>query len=77
MKLPALTGKQIVEILKKAGFEEVRQKGSHVFLKHPDGRRTVVLVHAGETIGPGLFSKILRDVKLTKEEFYRLMKGES
>lgn len=32
MKLPALTGKQIVEILKKAGFKEVRQKGSHVFL---------------------------------------------
>jgi len=77
MKLPALTGKQIVEILKKAGFEEVRQKGSHVFLKHPDGRRTVVPVHAGETIGPGLLSKILKDVKLTKEEFYRLMKGES
>jgi predicted RNA binding protein YcfA (HicA-like mRNA interferase family) len=48
MKLPALTGKQIVEILKKAGFEEVRQKGSHVFLKHPDGRRTFVPVHAGE-----------------------------
>jgi predicted RNA binding protein YcfA (HicA-like mRNA interferase family) len=48
MKLPALTGKQIVEILKKAGFEEVRQKGSHVFLRHPDGRRTVVPVHAGE-----------------------------
>jgi predicted RNA binding protein YcfA (HicA-like mRNA interferase family) len=47
------------------------------FLKHPDGRRTVVLVHAGEAIGPGLFSKILMDVKLTKEEFYRLMKGES
>jgi predicted RNA binding protein YcfA (HicA-like mRNA interferase family) len=45
MKLPAL---QIVEILKRAGFEEVRQKGSHVFLKHPDGRRTVVPVHAGE-----------------------------
>jgi len=65
MKLPALTCKQ------------VRQKGSHVFLRQPDGRRTVVPVHAGETIGPGLFSKILRDVKLTKEEFYRLMKGES
>ena len=65
MKLLALTGKQ------------VRQKGSHVFLRQPDGRRTVVPVHAGETIGPGLFSKILKDVKLTKEEFYRLMKGES
>jgi predicted RNA binding protein YcfA (HicA-like mRNA interferase family) len=65
MKLPALTGKQ------------VRQKGSHVYLKHTDGRRTVVLVHAVETIGPGLFSKILMYIKLTKEEFYPLMKGES
>jgi len=65
MKLPALTGKQ------------VRQKGSRAFLRHPDWIRTVIPVHAGETIGPGLFSKILKDVKLTKEEFYRLMKGES
>jgi len=36
MKLPALTDKQ------------VRQKGSHVFLRHPDGRRTVVPAHARE-----------------------------
>jgi predicted RNA binding protein YcfA (HicA-like mRNA interferase family) len=48
MKLLTLTGKQIVEILKKAGFEEVRQKGSHVSLRQPDGRRTVIPVHAGE-----------------------------
>jgi predicted RNA binding protein YcfA (HicA-like mRNA interferase family) len=53
-KLPSLTGKDILSILKKLGFEIKRQKGSHVFLQHPDGRATVVPIHSGETIGPGL-----------------------
>ena len=71
-KIPALTGKEIITMLNKAGFVEQRQRGSHVFLKHPDGRATVVPVHSGETIGPGLFSKILRDVELTRDEFQKL-----
>lgn len=54
-KFPALAGKEVIVILKKFGFEIVRQKGSHVFLRHPDGRATVVPIHAGEIIGPGLF----------------------
>ncbi|MCI4454554.1 MAG: type II toxin-antitoxin system HicA family toxin [Thermodesulfobacterium sp.] len=73
-KLPSLTGKDIISILKKVGFEIKRQKGSHVFLQHPDGRATVVPIHSGETIGPGLMAKILRDVNMTKEEFYQLLK---
>lgn len=73
-KLPSLTGKDILSILKKLGFEIKRQKGSHVFLQHPDGRATVVPIHSGETIGPGLMAKILRDVNMTKEEFYQLLK---
>jgi predicted RNA binding protein YcfA (HicA-like mRNA interferase family) len=73
-KLPSLTGKDIISILKKLGFEIKRQKGSHVFLQHPDGRATVVPIHSGETIGPGLMAKILRDVNMTKEEFYQLLK---
>jgi predicted RNA binding protein YcfA (HicA-like mRNA interferase family) len=40
-------------------------------MKHPDGRTTVVPLHAGETIGPGLFAKILRDVDLKREDFMR------
>lgn len=56
-QLPTLTGKEIVSILKKAGFVVERQRGSHVFLKHPDGRATVVPVHSGETIGPGFFQR--------------------
>jgi predicted RNA binding protein YcfA (HicA-like mRNA interferase family) len=73
-KLPSLTGKDILSILRKIGFEIKRQKGSHVFLQHPDGRATVVPIHSGETIGPGLMAKILRDVNMTKEEFYQLLK---
>lgn len=55
-------------VLQQLGFELLRVKGSHHFLRHPDGRTTVVPVHAGEVIGPGLLSKILRDTKLTKDE---------
>lgn len=62
--LPALTGKELLSVLKKAGFEVIRIKGSHHFIQHPDGRSTVIPVHAGETVGPGLFAKILRDCEL-------------
>ena len=49
-KFPLMTGKEIVSILKKSGFTVERQRGSHVFLKHADGRATVVPVHSSETI---------------------------
>jgi len=71
--LPSITGKDLVAALKKAGFEVIRIKGSHHFLRHPDGRTTVVPVHAGETIGPGLLSKILRDCDLTRDELLKLL----
>jgi len=72
-KLPSLTGKQVVRALQKAGFEVIRQKGSHAFLRHSDGRSTLVPLHAGETIGPGLLRKIIRDAEMTREEFRSLL----
>ena len=54
--------------LRKAGFKVARIKGSHHILKHPDGRMTIVPVHAGETIGTGLLAKILQDCDLTREK---------
>jgi len=74
-KLPSLTGKQIVKVLRRAGFIVVRQKGSHAFLRHPDGRSTLVPLHAGETIGPGLLRKIIRDIEMSREEFLKLLRG--
>lgn len=61
---PRLTGKELIKILEKHGFEVVRVRGSHHFLKHSDGRITVVPIHSNEIIGIGLFSKICRDVDL-------------
>ncbi len=72
-KLPSLTGKEVISALRKAGFEVVRIKSSHHFLRHMDGRATVVPVHAGETLGPGLIGKILRDCEMTKEDFVLLL----
>ena len=71
--LPSVRGKDLVAALKKAGFEVARVKGSHHFLRHPNGRTTVVPLHAGETIGPGLLSKILRDCELSREELQKLL----
>jgi predicted RNA binding protein YcfA (HicA-like mRNA interferase family) len=73
-KLPSLTGRQVVKALQKAGFTVIRQKGSHAFLRHPDGRSTVVPLHAGETVGPGLLRKIIHDVEMTREEFRNLLR---
>jgi predicted RNA binding protein YcfA (HicA-like mRNA interferase family) len=68
-KHPTLSGKAVIGVLKKYGFVVKRQKGSHVFLRHPDGRATVIPIHSGETIGPGLFAKIMRDTELTRADF--------
>ncbi len=72
-RLPSLTGKQVIKALGKAGFEVFRQKGSHVYLKHPDGRATVVPVHKGESIGRGLLRGIIKDTELDKNEFTKLL----
>ena len=72
-RLPRLEGKDVIAALGKVGFEVVRTRGSHHFLKHPDGRATVVPVHRGETIGPGLLARILRDCDLTRERLTSLL----
>jgi predicted RNA binding protein YcfA (HicA-like mRNA interferase family) len=70
---PRVTGLDLLAALAKAGFAVVRIKGSHRFLRHQDGRKTVVPVHSGETIGPGLLHKILRDCQLNAEDLQKLL----
>ena len=71
---PSLSGKELIAALKKVGFTTERQRGSHVFVRHPEGRATVIPVHSGETIGPGLLSKILRDVEMTRDDLSKILK---
>lgn len=55
-KLPVLDAKELIKILSKIGFRKIRQEGSHIFFEHPDGRTTVVPVHAGEVIDRGILN---------------------
>jgi predicted RNA binding protein YcfA (HicA-like mRNA interferase family) len=68
-KLPIITAHIIIDFLKRIGFEQVRQKGSHKFFKHPDGRTATVPDHRGEDLGRGITAKILKDIEITREEF--------
>jgi predicted RNA binding protein YcfA (HicA-like mRNA interferase family) len=72
-RLPRIKGKELIRALERAGFLIDRTRGSHVFLKHPDGRATTVPVHSRETLGPGLLRAILRDVEFSAEQLKQLL----
>lgn len=68
-KPPVLKPAEVMAILARLGFEEVRRRGSHAQFRHPDGRATTVPFHAGRDIAPVLLRQIARDIGLTVEEF--------
>ncbi len=65
------TPREVIAKLQRAGFIEVRQTGSHLFLRHSDGRLTFVAMHRGD-IPPGTMRKILKQANLTEEQFKEL-----
>jgi predicted RNA binding protein YcfA (HicA-like mRNA interferase family) len=73
-KLPSLTARKVVRALKRAGFVEDRQRGSHLILIHPEMKvRTVVPVHSGRTLKEPLLRAIVRDAHLSVDEFIDLL----
>jgi predicted RNA binding protein YcfA (HicA-like mRNA interferase family) len=54
------------------GFRKVRQKGSHAFYKHGDGRATTIPFH-GRDLSRPLIREILREIKLSPEEFAKVL----
>ena len=75
-KLPTLRAHELISVFQRAGFETIRQRGSHVRLKHPDGRVVTIPVHAGQDLGRGLLCKILRDAEWTIEDLYTFLKQD-
>jgi predicted RNA binding protein YcfA (HicA-like mRNA interferase family) len=71
-KLPIVSAAQMSKILRHLGFSLIRQKGSHAYFQHMDGRSTVVPIHRGEDLGRGLIRAILRDIEITPEEYDKL-----
>lgn len=70
-KPPVLKPKEVVAILERLGFVEVRQHGSHRQYRHADGRGTTVPFHPGRDISPILLRQIAKDIGLTIEEFLK------
>ncbi len=68
-RLPIVDSRTMEKILRRLGFEPVRQKGSHVFYRHPDGRTTTVPHHAGRDLARPLLREILREIELTPDQF--------
>ena len=67
-----LPAKKVINALERIGFRQVRQKGSHLIMRHEDGRMTVVPIHKSDNIGPGLLLEIVKVAKISKEEFLNL-----
>jgi len=73
-KLPQISAKDLIRIFEKLGFKVMRQKGSHVFLRHFDGRTTVIPNHLGEKLDRGLLNKIIKkDLQISREEYKKLL----
>jgi predicted RNA binding protein YcfA (HicA-like mRNA interferase family) len=70
-KLPVLKPRDVISILGKLGFTEIRQRGSHKQFRHPDGRGTTVPVHSGRDISPILLGQIAKDIGLTAEDLMK------
>lgn len=64
----------MVALLVYLGFTEIRQKGSHKFFQHQDGRTTVIPFHKGEDLGRGLIREILNDIDLSVDEYEEIRK---
>lgn len=67
--VPILKPREVVAVLERLGFAEVRQKGSHKQYRNPDGRATTVPFHPGRDISPILLRRIAADIGLTVREF--------
>ena len=69
--LPVLKPQEVIAILERLGFCEVRQKGSHKQFRHADGRGTTVPFHQGADISPILLRQISRDIHMPVYELLR------
>lgn len=73
-KLPRMDCRQLIRVLKRAGYEEQRQRGSHLTMRRAsDGRRITVPVHEGRIVPLGTLRAILRDADISLDELQELM----
>lgn len=73
-KLPSTTSADLLRIVKKLGFVEQRQKGSHLHLKRiADNKRITIPIHGGRDIPKGTLAAILKDAGISSDEFLKYL----
>lgn len=70
-KMPRVSGDEVKAALEKCGFEEKSQKGSHLKMRHADGRTAIVPMH--RELKFGTMKSIMRQAKLTLDELLELL----
>ena len=73
-KLPVIKARELFKVLKKLGFYKYHRTGSHIQLKHSDGRRTTIPYHPGQEIRRGTLKAIIDDLNMTVEQFIKAIK---
>lgn len=73
-KIKPLSNKKVIKALEKVGFQPIRQTGSHLFMKNPDGRTTIIPIHSKE-IKVEIINSILKEAKISREEWIELVKN--
>jgi predicted RNA binding protein YcfA (HicA-like mRNA interferase family) len=74
-KLQIIDAKKMERLLLHLGFEKTRQKGSHVFYRHPDGRTTTIPHHKGIVLARPLIREILREIELTVDDYDKYLEN--
>ena len=73
-RLRIINARKMEKLLLKLGFEKVRQKGSHAFYKHLDGRTTTIPHHPGRDLARPLIKEVLREIELSDEGYNEYLK---
>lgn len=70
-RLKLIDAREMERLLFRLGFEKVRQKGSHAFYRHPDGRTTTLPHHKGRMLARPLVREILREIEISVQDYAR------
>lgn len=72
-RIPVLKPNEKITVLNKLGFEQIRQRGSHIQFRHPDGRGTIVPNHKGRDVSPILLKQIIKDIRIDIDDFLKFL----
>ncbi|MFG0268019.1 MAG: type II toxin-antitoxin system HicA family toxin [Rhodopirellula sp. JB055] len=68
---PQLNAREVLRKLKNFGFEKDRQRGSHIVVRHPDGRSTTVPDHGNKPLRRGTLRAVIKQSGVDLEEFWK------